>query len=496
MDCSEVPGDRLPETSSAFEERGCEMVQIDRTTANYPPPLMQRGFVEVPLSPGSAETISIAVARIFSDAESPKGDPIVYLDGGPGGPSIVNADWIYPLIRQMSPDRDIILVDQRGVGGSRPNLNCPEDDESIEDALLGCYERLSGITDLDEFDSVNNANDIEFIRGALGYESWNLLGISYGTRLGLTIMRDHPEGVRAAVLDSVVPLHRDILAEIGINGYNSVVSALAACAADSDCWVKYPDPMGQLLLLVEKLNNEPEPIGGALLSGDYFLRFVFELLYSPYSIAYIPRIIDDAAKGDFEIFESLVQRTAGDPSFSFGMHLSLHCSEEVPFSSRAQYEAFDAGVPEVFRVSLSGLNYLTWCEYWPVEAAAASENEPVVSDVPTLVLSGQHDPVTPPSFAEAAHEHLTNSTYFMIANESHGASLSDCGAEMAREFFDDPGGEIDSSCLPSVPELEFFSTTGSSSRRPAGAAKIRFITEKPSEEALDQVAEDLKRRSR
>lgn len=349
---------------------------------------------------------------------------------------------------------------------------------------------------LDEFDSANNAIDFDLIRRALGYEEWNLLGISYGTRLGLTIMRDHPEGVRSALLDSVVPLHRDILAEIGINSYNSLVATFAACSADPVCWLAYPDPMGQLLSIVEKLNKEPEEVAGGLLSGDFFLRFVFELLYSPASIAYVPRLVDDAAKGDFEVFEGLLQRTSGGESFSFGMHLSLQCSEEVPFSSRADYETFDAGVPEVFRSSLSGLDYLDWCEYWPVEPALAIENEPVVSDVPTLVLSGQFDPVTPPSFAEAVHEHLTNSTYFMIANESHGASMSACGAELARAFFDEPGGEINSSCLTAAPDLEFFSIEGSGADQSARAGRIRFVTEEPSEEALDRTADDLKHRSR
>lgn len=496
VDCSEVPTERLPETSAAFEEGRCEIVAIDEATADYQPPLMQRGFVEVPLGPGSDETITLAIARIFSDSDSPKEDPIVYLDGGPGGPSIANADWLHPLIREMSPDRDIILVDQRGVGRSRPNLNCTEDDESAEDALTGCYERLSKITDLDEFDTINNASDFEYIRQALGYEQWNLLGISYGTRLGLTIMRDHPNGVRSALIDSVVPLQRDILGEIGQNGYNALSGVLAACAADSECWVKYPDTMGQLRVVVDNLNEEPEEIGGNLLSGDFFVRFIFELLYSPYSIAYIPRIVDDAAKGDFEVFENLVQRTSGGPAFSFGMHLSLHCAEEVPFSSLEEYEAFDAGVPEVFRASLSGTDYLEWCEYWPVEVAPASENEPVVSDIPALVLSGQHDPVTPPSFALSAHEYLTNSTYFMIENESHGASLSECGAEIAREFFDDPGGEIDAGCLSSVPDLEFLSRGAPSGTTSARGERIRFITEEPDEDALERVSEELTHRLR
>lgn len=496
VDCSEVPSERLPETSAAFKEGRCEIVAIDRATNNYPPPLMQRGFVDVPLGPDSDETITLAIARIFTNSSNPKEDPIVYLDGGPGGPSIVNADWVHPLIRAMSPDRDVILVDQRGVGRSKPNLNCLEDDESLRDALTSCHSRLSKLTDLDEFDTVNNASDFEHIRKALGYEKWNLLGISYGTRLGLTIMRDHSSGVRSALIDSVVPLQRDILGEIGINGYTSLSGVLAACSADPDCSRRYPDTMEKLVSVTEKLNQEPEKIGNSFLSGDVFVRFIFELLYSPQAIAYIPRMVDEVSKGDFEVFENLVQRTSSGPAFSFGMHLSLHCAEEVPFSSLEEYEAFDAGVPEVFRRSLSGVDYLEWCEFWPVEGAPASENEPVVSDIPTLVVAGQYDPITPPSFAESAHEYLTNSTYLMIENESHGASLSECGAKIARSFFNDPEGEVDTDCLSGVPDLEFLSNNASSDTARYRAPRISFITEKPSEEEIERVAEDLKRRRR
>ncbi len=491
-DCADIPLDRLPTTGSSFDEERCEFVRTEDGTQ----PLMQRGRVTVPLGPGSTETIEIAVARVFTDSENPKPDPVVYLDGGPGGPSIASADWLYPLIREMAPDRDVIFVDQRGVGRSRPALNCTEDDEEIEDALTNCYTRLSGVTDLDEFDTVNNATDFDLIRQALGYEEWNLLGISYGTRLGLTIMRDHPDGVRAALIDSVVPLHRDILAEIGLNGYQAMLSVFAACEADLSCGRRYPDPMGQLLDLVPKLNENPVRVGGALLPGDYFLRFVFELLYSPFSIALVPRMIDDAANGDFEVFEALEESTSGGPPFSFGMHLSLHCAEEVPFTSREEYERFDAGVPVDFRPSLTGVDYVDWCEFWPVEVAPPEENEPVVSDIPTLVMAGEFDPVTPPSFAEAAHEYLTNSTYVLVRNDSHGASFSECGTRIARQFFERPGEPLEVSCANQVPGIDFLSTNPESYSRHFSSPPIDFATEKPSPAEVERIAEDLRRRLR
>jgi pimeloyl-ACP methyl ester carboxylesterase len=489
VDCSRIPSDRLPETTEAFAEVGCNRLVVGH--------ISQRGNVTVPLYPGSAETITIAVVRVFSSASEVKADPIVYLDGGPGGESIANMTWLHPAMEPAAPDRDIIFIDQRGIGRSRPNLQCTESQLDIGEALDACYERLSSTVDLDAFDSVNNAHDIDQVRQALGYEKWNLLGISYGTRLGLTVMRDYPEGVRSALLDSVVPLHRDILAEVGINGYSAMLAAFEACADDTVCNRKYPDPLGQLTQAVAALNEDPAVVGrGFLLEGDLLLRLVFQLLYSPSTIGYIPMLIDDVANEDYRLFEQIDEAVSSSGGISFGMHLSLHCAEEVPFSSREAFESFDAGVPEVFRASLTGVDYLDWCQHWPVEAAPAAENEPVVSAIPSLVIAGEFDPITPPAFAEAAFEHLENARYFMIRNESHGASLGGCGLQMARDFFDDPEGPINSSCLNSLPEIEFLSVQAPGARAAVDAADVSFATERPSKEEVDRAVDDLKRRLR
>jgi pimeloyl-ACP methyl ester carboxylesterase len=305
-------------------------------------------------------------------------------------------------------------------------------------------------------------------------------------------MRDYPEGVRSVLIDSVVPLQRDVLAEIGQNGYRALERAFAACAENVECESEYPNPMAQLITVVADLNGEPAKIGRFDLTGDYFARLIFQLLYSPITIAVVPRLIREVADRDYDTMERLLsgEGGGGGGGISFGMHLSLHCAEEVPFTSAEVYDELDATVPEELRPSLTGKEYISGCEHWPVTRAPDSENEPVVSDVPTLVIAGYFDPITPPEFALAAQEFLTNSTFFQIDNESHGASLGDCGIQLGAEFFKDPGGPISSTCLDSLSDIEF------SARITPPKRKIDFLVGPIPDDYLDRGLEDLKRRLR
>lgn len=475
----EVPHERLPAQSSTFTETSCETKVAGHVT--------QCGIVEVPESPGSSETISLAVARVFSNEPNPAADPIVYLEGGPGGPSLINLDGAYPYLSQVAPNRDFIFVDQRGIGQTRPRLGCTEGGEVL-DALGRCYDRLSEKADLNAYNTINNATDIDLVRQAFGYDEWNLYGISYGTRLGLTILRDYPEGVRSAVLDSVVPLQVDLLGEVGINGYRAFQLVFDACAEDESCAKRYPDAMQTFMDLLEDLNEEP---GGEAddISGDMFARLVFELIYSPQGVELIPYIVAEATQGNFEFFEDL-EEAVSRPGFAFGMHLSLHCSEEIPFSSAEAMEVLDSQIPEILRPPLSGAAYLAYCEAWPVTPAQASENEPAESDIRTLVVGGHFDPITPPRYAESAASFLSNSQYFYMEMESHGASLGECGLTMVKSFFEDPDQEL-SNCSAATPGLEFSSHGGAS---PAVFRSLRMRTEAPSPYEMEEIKDDLRRR--
>lgn len=475
----DVPHDRLPEQSSTFTETSCVTKVVGHVT--------QCGTVLVPESPGAKETIALAVARVFSNDPNPQADPIVYLEGGPGGPSVINIDHAYPYLAQVAPDRDFIFVDQRGIGRSRPQLACSERGETL-DALARCHERLSEKADLSAYNTINNATDIELVRQAFGYDEWNLYGISYGTRLGLTIMRDYPEGVRSAVLDSVVPLQVDLLGEVGINGYRAFQLVFEACAEDERCARRYPDAMQVFMQLLEDLNEEPGGTDGDI-NGDVFAQLVFQLIYAPQGVEIIPLLVEAATQGNFEYFEELEEGVAR-PGFAFGMHLSLHCAEEIPFSSAEAMDDFDAQIPDVLRPPLSGAAYLSYCDQWPVSEAPSSENEAAESDIRALVMGGHFDPITPPSYAEAAANFLSNSQYFYMETESHGASLGQCGLSMVKSFFTDPDQEL-LNCSSATPALDFESAgSGSSSvHRP-----LRMRTEPPSPYEMEEIKNELRRR--
>ena len=157
-------------------------------------------FVPETRDDSSSPSIQLAYAVLYAPTESPQPDPVIYLAGGPGGSAVKELDgWLDAPYLQ---DRDLVLLDQRGTGYSLPTLNCPEMEQAVQDATQACRDRLveEGV-DLQAYSSVENAADVADLRVALGYDEWNLYGISYGTRLALTVMRDHPEGVRSVVLE-------------------------------------------------------------------------------------------------------------------------------------------------------------------------------------------------------------------------------------------------------------------------------------------------------
>ena len=478
----DVPHERLPEASSAFEETACLSLVQDRVT--------QCGFVTVPEGPGSTRMIKLAVARVFSESAEVQRDPVVYLTGGPGGDSVSDLGEAYgdfATFAPLAPERDFIFIDQRGVGASIPALYCVS---SADESLLNCFDELSQEAVLAEYHTRNSASDIDQIRRAFGYESWNLLGISYGTRLALTVMRDYPEGLRAVILDSVVPLQADFLAEKGARGYGSMQLAFAACRQDEDCDAAFPELEAKLIEIVEKLNETPFQGDGYEITGDLVLSVIFNLLYSPVGIGYVPQMITTLASNDFGIFEDLEAATRRGTAL--GMHLSLQCSEEVPFSGLESYESADEAVPSAFRSGLTAEFYLDYCEEWPVPQAPASENEAVKSDIPTLVMAGEFDPITPPAYAELVADDLSDSTLVTVNGESHGASVGPCGTSLAKAFIRDPDAELRTDCLDSTPPLAwYFEPT---EENPADDKSRMGVGASSNERLLDKIRREARRR--
>jgi len=235
------------------------------------------GFLEVPekRSNPSGATIRLAVAIFRSESANPAPDPIVYLDGGPGGHSLEAIPFSFeagfsPFLEQ----RDFVMFDQRGVGFSEPGLFCPEyldeltdiADEDISSdesasreiaSLLECRSRLLDDNDVDltAYNTAESAADVADLRVTLGYADWNLYGISYGTRLALGVMRDHPQGVRSVILDSTLPPEADLMTEGPANFARALRVLFTGCSSDPNCAGAYPGFEQRLLDRVAALED-------------------------------------------------------------------------------------------------------------------------------------------------------------------------------------------------------------------------------------------------
>ena len=432
--------------------------------------------------PVAGENVELMVA--FVDNGDPNGvGPVAFLQGGPGVGSVTAARNF------VGATHDVLFVDQRGTGYSTPKLNCPEvddlwlahytddpavrisDDESMVTASYqACATRLmAGGINFDHFNTTAAAADVELLRQLFGYDEWSIWGISYGTRLGLTIMRDHPNGVRSAVLDSIVPFEVDFFAAIPGNGIRSMTALDQACD-DDRCAADHGDFLDNLSALVLELSQNPVVVSATRpgsgdrfpfrVDGETLIDLVFTQLYSTGSLRALPRQIARADAGGLsEIVATFMTRR--DPNafdLSIGLYYTTWCREELPF-----YD--DSGDDELLRsleprfgdavagaLSSDGVQQL--CDFFMVAPSAPLDDEPLESPIPTLVFAGAFDPITPPAWSKQVADALTNSTYVELADHGHGMATS-CPANIRLAFLIDPSALVDTTCADDTGAPDF-----------------------------------------
>jgi pimeloyl-ACP methyl ester carboxylesterase len=434
---------------------------------------------------GQQVRLHVAVFPSMSDAPLP--DPVVYLDGGPGGYTLEQLEFGFDdRFAPFTENRDLIIFDQRGVGFSEPNLSCPEvravtidllDDpmspeaynEREASAVSACAERMeAGGVDVTAYTSADNAADVADLRVALGYDMWNLYGISYGTRLGLTTMRDHPEGIRSVILDSTVPLQNEMLVTGPPAAQRAVDIFFADCAANPDCSAAYPDLDDLFFDLVDSLNENPAPAQiqnfttgdkhSAFLTGDDITGLLFQGLYSEEIIPLLPNMIASAADGDLALTERVASAffTQGD-FFSYGMYVSVQCAEEYAYTTVADAERAARAYPDVEYIYADAAGEFRECELWGAGLADPIETQPVISSIPTLVLGGEFDPITPPSYGQTVAADLEASFFYEFPGLAHGVSSADeCPLSITLGFLDDPTTPPDATCVDALEGPSYF----------------------------------------
>lgn len=446
-----------PEIPERAREKAANFVARDCFTADLPRGYAAEcGEVRVPEGDADSRDIELAVMILYSNRDVPD-DPVVYLEGGPGA-SALSLAWYDPFpFEHILEHRDLVLVDQRGTGYSQPSLSCRVNTDSDLDDVAQCQTdwQEQGV-DLSQYNTRQNARDLDRVRQALGFDRWNLYGISYGSRLALTIARDYPDTVRAMAIDGILPLDADLLGDGVASMAASLERVSAACQAQADCAETYGNIADNLFQVVDQLEAEPAELeGGELLTGGLVLSVIVQLLYSAEVIPYIPALIAGLGDEDYSVFHELLSGGEAGPGFAVGMYYAVTCQDEAPFTSPAivdaKREAFDARYTLAFDAQI----LLEICERWNLPASPDPENERVESDVPSLVTSGAFDPVTPPAYGEMAAAGLSNAQTFVLADQSHGASVSTCGNRLVTAFFNDPERSVDSSCVGDLGTPDF-----------------------------------------
>lgn len=433
-----------------------------------------------------ARFIRLAVAIFHPPGGATQPDPVIYLSGGPGASALELIRYQYDLMSLpvFNTGRDLVMFDQRGVGLSQPALDCPMfdelslelldrqvdgrqvDDQEISNLFLRtletCQEELSEVADLSSYNSSASAADVNDLRRALGYQQVNLWGGSYGTRLALEVMRSYPEGLRSVVLDAVYPPDVDLYLEAPVNFNRALERLFEACAGNSVCSQAYPDLRGVFFETVARLDAEPvltevvNPFTGeeydAWMNGNTLLALTFQLLYDSKIRYLIPQFIYAASQGDYTAFERVRGNLMGLMGVSSrGMMFSVQCHEELAFSSPGEFRRMMERYPELGAMYesalLGGLAYQA-CESWGAGRAEENANRPVSSDIPTLIMNGEFDPITPPAWGLHAAETLSKSFVYEYPGIGHGASaVEGCPSQMMVAFLENPDVAPSGNCI-------------------------------------------------
>ncbi|MFN2285497.1 MAG: alpha/beta fold hydrolase [Anaerolineae bacterium] len=440
------------------------------------------------------DVIRLAVAVYHSTSDNPQPDPVIFLQGGPGSGAVEDIVLAYDsFIAPILAERDLIVFDQRGTGLSQPLLDCPEYSRLVErqlrqgffigdedtaqytDALLACRDRLTRRgADLAAYTSAASAADVNDIVTVLGYEQVNLYGASYGTRLAQTVMRDFPGIVRSAVLDSALPLEIDIYNEQAAKTDYALNKLFAGCAANPGCNAAYPNLERMYYDLVAQLDAEPVSVWGVMASdgrtfnvdvnGVELTSAVFFAMYATDLIPMAPQMINDVRLGDYTWLRIFLAAPMNlSDGLSLGMMLSVNCHEEIFATTPEEIDAANDAYPNTAVFGKSALfgsaeEHYALCETWGAAPFDPREIEPVTSPIPALILVGEYDPATPPSFGLQVAENLPNSYFFEFPGRGHTSSVGvrACPFEMALAFLTDPTTTPDSTCIADMTEPDFF----------------------------------------
>jgi pimeloyl-ACP methyl ester carboxylesterase len=451
------------------------------------------GVVSVPQNRAKNFTDLIDLPLVvYHSANNNSGRAIVYLQGGPGAESLDWAlGWFDVFVRPLLESSDVIIFDPRGTGRSSPRLDCPElndifrgayfqnvSEQEAYTAFLNtwstCHDRfISEGIDPAAFNTTQSAADVNDIVQALGYEQVDLIGISYGTRVALTIMRDYPGIVRSVVLDSPVPMEAKMINQ-RVDGIDYAINRIFDnCKASPACHSAYPDLKNVFTKLVRRFDSEPVSLTAydpntktyydVKVNGTDLISAITWSLHTSYLLPVIPKAIYDVDNGDYTFLSfALGIPAAAYSSIDIGTYISTNCHEQIyattpealnlDLTKNPLYERY--ALAEFFGDTNKAFDV---CKAWGAAPYDPIDSQPVVSNIPALILSGEYDPTTPVSDGQMIANDLPNDSFFIVPGIGHGATVnSPCAMTITLNFFDNPDQTPDSTCLTQAQDFQFF----------------------------------------
>jgi len=415
-------------------------------------------------------TIPVVVLRAENEAHR-RADPVLFITGGPGqaaGVDQASIDFWWEWLQTVRWNRDFVLFDPRGTGASEPSPFCEEEqalaesywtdppstpDEEVRryhDSLNQCQASLQteGI-DLRSYSTRHFAEDVVDLITALPSDEWNLYGVSNGTRVALEVLRTDSSSVRSVILDSVLPPQADQLMEGPSAAHRAFEKVFSYCERDARCRLSYPSLRQSFQTSLEIVRRSPATLSvympstgqhqPVVIDDQNLFSLYFSSFYAWESIARLPQNISHAAQRNYDALHDEIQATVQgdlDPSFNWVVFYSAACHDAAESKSREAFASQVARYPRIGR-------FFEWnwdldpCQVWDSGRAPEDFYQPVVSDVPGLIIAGDLDPITPPEWAQQIQHGLTSSHLFTFPGIGHDVIGNDtCASRLAGSFLD------------------------------------------------------------
>ncbi|MBK8416455.1 MAG: alpha/beta fold hydrolase [Bacteroidetes bacterium] len=416
----------------------------------------------------------IAVMRAKS-TENSKFKPLLYLHGGPGIATLENAqryldnkNW-----KQLRKNHDIVMMDYSGTGYSEPflcesildsiskieksSLSKMEKKEKTIILTMDCRDSLKhNNIDINTFTSFQMAADADAVRKTLNIDKWQVYGVSYGTLVALLTARHFPENIESIVLDSPFPPNAPYFDYVST--MNETLQHMQnRISSDPKTASQFQNIISDFTKTSERLNKRPVKIHGNDFTGEDFAWAMLMTFYQTKTVKLIPLALSEFAAGNDTLLRKWLDGLHSENQYGKPNEFhnkAITCFECKPRNYDETPQALERKFPHL--KSLSMKDFMEICNVFRPEHPDASFYDPIESDIPILVLSGEFDPGTPTSFGHATMKKLSKATFVIVPNASHAAMhYNECTAMLAEKFLENSNTPINTNCINEIEKIKF-----------------------------------------